>query len=301
MSKNRRHAYLALLFNALIWGAAFPIIKPVFEIISPTAYLFLRFLFAGIFSLPILIYYYLKIQPKISYIIKVLLIELLGLPIPLILLYTGLSLTSSLEASLIGSTGPIFITLGGIWFLHEKESKREWQGLALSLLGSIILIVSPIFIQGFDTPMSTIGNLYILGYNLLYTIYALIAKKTYKTRPPLYLGSLTYLGTALIYGLILAFQGSFFPLFENLRIFDLKIIFPVLYMAIPGGILAFALYLYAQSKIEVSEANLFTYLNGVVAIPAAYFLLGESPTWPTLIAIILIAYGVYKAEVRHKL
>ena len=69
-------------------------------------------------------------------------------------------------------------------------------------------------------------------------------------------------------------------------------------MAIPGGILAFALYLYAQSKIEVSEANLFTYLNGVVAIPAAYFLLGETPTLPTILAILLIAYGVLRAEIK---
>lgn len=300
MSKNRRNAYLALTLNAIVWGSAFPIIKPVFDLISPTQYLFLRFLFAGLFALPILVYYYIQKRPKASYIIKVLLIELLGLPIPLILLYTGLSLTSSLEASLIGSTGPIFITLGGIWFLHEKESKREWQGLALSLLGSMILICTPLFVKGLDTPLGTIGNLYILGYNLLYTIYALIAKKFYKTKPPLYLGSLTYLGTALIYGIILYFQNSLSDLM-NPQLYSFQLLFPVLYMAIPGGIMAFALYLYAQSKIEVSEANLFTYLNGVVAIPAAYFLQGESPTIPTLIAIGLIAYGVYKAEVRRNL
>lgn len=297
MSKNRRNAYLALTLNALIWGSAFPIIKPVFDFISPTQYLFLRFLTAGIVTLPIFLYYYIKIHPKTSYMIKVLLIELLGLPIPLILLYTGLSLTSSLEASLLGSTGPIFITLGGIWFLHEKESRREWQGLALSLLGSLILITSPLFTQGFDAPLSTIGNLYILGYNLLYAVYAIIAKKFYKTRPPLFLGSLTYLGTALIYGLILSYQHAL-PSFENLRIYDWRILFPVLYMAIPGGILAFALYLYAQSKIEVSEANLFTYLNGAVSIPVAYLLLGESPTWITLVAISLIAYGVLRAQLR---
>ena len=61
---------------------------------------------------------------------------------------------------------------------------------------------------------------------------------------------------------------------------------------------AFALYLFAASKIEVSEANLFTYLNGVVAIPTAYLLLGEIPTFATLIGILIIAYGVYRAEIK---
>jgi drug/metabolite transporter (DMT)-like permease len=58
------------------------------------------------------------------------------------------------------------------------------------------------------------------------------------------------------------------------------------------------LYLYAASRIEVSEANLFTYLHGVVAIPAAFFLLGETPSFTTLVAIFIIAYGVYRAETR---
>lgn len=297
MIKSRRLAYIALTANAIIWGAAFPVIKPAFDFITPTQYLYFRFLIAGVISLPIFLYYYIKIHPKISYIIKVLLIEVLGLALPLIVLYEGLARTSALEASLIGSTGPIFVVLGGIWFLREHENRREWQGLGLSLLGSLILVVEPMFRGGIDTSSSTTGNLYILGYNILYTIYVLVVKKIYKTKPPLYLGSLTYIGTALIYALILTYSHTL-PSLSLLA--NPTILIPVLYMAIPGGILAFALYLYAQSKIEVSEANLFTYLNGVVAIPAAFFLLGEKPSLVTIIAILIIAYGVYRAEIRTK-
>ncbi len=233
--------------------------------------------------------------PKISYVIKVIFIELIGITIPLYLLYEGLSRTSSLDASLLGSIAPLFIVLGSIWFLHERENKREWEGLALALLGSLILVIAPMFGHGIDTPSSTLGNLYILGYDLIYTIYAIIAKKTYKTKPPLYLGSLTYLATALIYGLVLYTNHSL----PDLRVVttNFSVLLPILYMAIPGGILAFALHLYAVSKIEVSEANLFSYLNGIVAIPAAFFLLHEVPSITTLIATLIIAYGVYLAEI----
>jgi drug/metabolite transporter (DMT)-like permease len=205
---SRRNSYLALTVNAIIWGAAFPIVKPVFNYLTPLQFLYFRFLVAGLISLPIFLVYYFKIYPKLSYMIKSWLLELAGLAFPILILYEGLSRTSALEASLIGATGPIFVVLGGIWFLHERESKREWQGLALSLLGSLILVIAPAFTEGLDTPMSTIGNLYVLGYNLLYAIYAITAKKFYKTRPPLYLGSLTYLATALIYALILNSQHS---------------------------------------------------------------------------------------------
>ncbi|PIW07743.1 hypothetical protein COW38_02360, partial [Candidatus Collierbacteria bacterium CG17_big_fil_post_rev_8_21_14_2_50_45_7] len=137
MTKNRQHAYLALLIVSIIWGSAFPIVKPVFAYLTPLQYLYFRFLVAGLASLPIFLYFYLKIRPKVSKIIKLLIFELLGAAIPLLILYEGLAKTSALEASLIGATGPIFVVLGGIWFLHERENKKEWQGLALSLLGSL--------------------------------------------------------------------------------------------------------------------------------------------------------------------
>lgn len=299
MTKQRRLAYTALLLIALIWGSAFPLIKPALALITPMQYLYFRFLVAGLVSLPIFLYFYIKIHPKISYLIKSLLIETLGITFPLLILYEGLARTSALEASLIGAIGPIFVVLGGIIFLNERESKREWQGLALALLGSLMLVGEPLLLGSHsDTPQSMTGNLLVLSYDVLWAIYALIAKKFYRTKPPLYLGSLTYLATALIYGIILANQ-HILPSFKILAT-NFTVLLPVLYMAIPGGIIAFALYLYAQSKIEVSEANLFTYLNGVVAIPASFILLGERPSWLTLTAITIITYGVVRAEKKRK-
>jgi drug/metabolite transporter (DMT)-like permease len=265
--------------------------------LTPVQYLYFRFLVAGICASPIFIWYCIKDKPKISYLIKVVLIELLGTAVPLYLLYQGLSMTSALQASLIGSTGPIFIVIGGIIFLHERENKREWQGLAISTLGSLLLVAEPLLTHtGHDTPMSSVGNLFIMGYNLVYTVYAIIAKKVYKSKPPLFVGSLIYMSTAFIYALLLIYQRSLPSL---ALLFHPQVIVPVLYMAIPGSILAFGLYLYAMAKIEISEENLFTYLNGVIAIPAAYLILGEVPTVFTIISTLIIALGVYRAESRR--
>lgn len=295
MSRSRRYAYLALLANAIIWGAAFPIVKPSLSFLTPLQYLFLRYLVASVFGLPIVIYFCIKSHPKISYIIKVLLIESIQL-ISLPLLYTGLARTSALDASLIGATGPVFVVLGGLIVLHERERKREWQGMVISLLGSVALVVGPLLDGHGIDPGSFSGNTVIIAYNVLYTAYALAAKRFYKQRPPLYLGSMIYLLATVMYGSWL-FAGRTLPAL-SLLFTNAAVSLAVLYMAIPGSLLAFALYLYGQSKIEVSEANLFTYLNGVVAIPAAFLILGERPTWYTLMAIVVVAYGVWRAEIR---
>lgn len=297
MLKNRKLAYLALTYNAIIWGCAFPIVKPAFDFLTPMQYLYFRFFVAGLISLPYFLYHFLRFRPTFAYSLKVLLLELFGLPLPLYLLYTGLDKTTALEASLIGATGPIFVVLGGIIFLHERESKREWQGLALSLFGSLLLVADPL-ITGHNTNTlgSTYGNLLIIAYNVIYAIYAVIAKKFYRRTPAYYFGSLVYLLTAGIYYLILNNANSLPPL--DLLISNSSILIPVLYMAIPGGFVAFIFYLYAQSKIEVSEANLFTYLNGAVAIPASFLLLSEVPSPLAIVAIILITFGVYRAELK---
>lgn len=295
MTRHRRLAYLALIYNAVVWGCAFPIVKPAFDYLTPMQYLFFRFLTAGLISLPYFLYHIIRFRPSFSFSLKVLLLELFGLPLPLYLLYSGLDKTTALEASLIGATGPIFVILGGIIFLHERESKREWQGLALTLFGSLMLVADPLLTgNNTDTVSSTYGNLLIIAYNVIYAIYAVIAKKFYRRTPAYYFGSLVYLLTAGIYALFLTSTHSL-PSY-HLLITNYQVLLPVLYMAIPGGFVAFIFYLYAQSKIEVSEANLFTYLNGAVAIPASFLLLGEVPSPLTLIAIILIAYGVYRAE-----
>lgn len=296
MSQTRRLAYLALLYNSFVWGIAFPLIKPVFDHLSPTQFLFLRYGLAGVLSLPIFLNYYYKKHPKITKVIKMALVETAGLAIPILILYEGVSRTSALEASLIGSTGPLFVILGGILFLREKENRREWQGLAISFAGSLLLILEPLWNGHGFVGSDLTGNLLILVYNAIWALYAVFAKHYYKKSPPIQQLSLAFLATALIHGLLLATQNNL-PRLTDLSL--PSVLYPVLYMAIPAGIIPNMLYLYAASRIEVSEANLFTYLNGIWAIPAAFLLLGETPSLTTTTAIILIAYGVYRAETRR--
>jgi drug/metabolite transporter (DMT)-like permease len=296
MPKPRTLVYIALVYNAAVWGAAFPIIKPVFEFLTTLQYLFFRYTLAGLLSLPIFLYFYINRRPKVSKMIKPILLELAGLTFPILILYEGVNRTSALEASLIGATGPLFVILGGILFLKERESKREWQGLTLSLLGSIILIIEPLWNGHGFVGSNVSGNLLILLYNSIWAVYAVVAKRYYKTKPPLALGTFTYLGTALIYACILTAQGQL-PKIHYLT--NTAILIPILYMAIPAGVVANIFYLYASSRIEVSEANLFTYLNGLFAMPAAYFLLGEIPSTTSLVAIAVVAYGVLRAESKN--
>ena len=293
---SRAKAYLALSIMAVIWGAALPLVKPSLDFVSPLQFLYFRYLIAAPLLLPVFIFYLFKLKPSIKTLLTIVALEFLGTAVNLPILYYGLKLTSSIEASLIGAAGPVFTVLGGIIFLHEKESRREWRGLALSFLGTLLLIIEPLLTgRNHGVGFSMLGNGLVLTYNLIYVVYVLLAKVHYKKIPKILVSSLSYPVALLSFWLLLTITGlSASPSLLAIP----QVALASGYMAIFGSIVAWTLFLYGQNLIEASEASLFTYLQGVVAIPVAWLFLQEVPTWPMGLAIILIAGGVILAEKR---
>lgn len=294
---NRLKAYLALLGTALVWGAALPIVKPALSYISPTQFLYFRYLIAAPLLLPFLLKFFLKFRPNLRTVLNIFFVESYSF-FGLILLYRGLQLATALEASLIGATGPIFIVLGGILLLHEKEEKFEWTGLIISFIGTLILVLEPLLTgKNHSAGFSFTGNLMIIGYNLLNVFSVIYQKKLYKHIPKIYVSSLSYPIGLCIFFLILTLTGSS----TSVSLLTTpSVMLACSYMAIFGSIIGFTLFIYGQNLIEASEASLFTYLQGIIAIPFAYLMLKESVTWPQIIAVLIVSLGVYLAERRPK-
>ena len=168
LHSKRAKSYAFLLLNAIIWGAASPIIKYSLNFTDIYSFLFWRYLLASLLFLP----FYLKSRPAIN--LKIVLLAILGPPLTLIPLYIGITLTGSLTNSILVATGPLLTIIGGYLFLKEKIQKNEKIGLAIALLGSAIIIIGPSLFNG---QMSLIGGLLVMLSNLIWTIFLLISKK----------------------------------------------------------------------------------------------------------------------------
>lgn len=295
MSPKRKLAYLALIINTIVWGLAAPIVKPSLSVTTPERFLFYRFLIAAAVSLPILIPLLLKLKLKIKDYLKIFGLELIGTTIILWIIYTSLKLTSAIESSLIYSTSPIFVTLAGILFLKERETRREWRGLGLALIGTLIVVLGPALADGVKFAGSTIGNSLMLLQNLIWAGYLVLAKRIYRRIPKLAVTGLSFWVGTITFAVISWPQGNplrlFFTEMGNLSVFT-----AVIYMAVFGSIIGATTYLYGQNLIEVSEATLFTYLEALVAIPASMLLLAEKPSFLTIIGLAVISLGVFIGE-----
>lgn len=320
-TRTRLNSYFFLLINTIVWGLALIIVKPSLEFTTPFRYLLYRYVIAAVCSVPILLYYWPKVKNKFSAIKKVIIVEFFGTVLALSLLYVGLAKTSAIEASFLTTTTPIFVVLGGIFYLREKEETHEWFGLATAFFGTLILTMLPVILNGMSpSGLSLEGNLLIVMQNIAYAIAMVLAKKHYKNLPKLFATGISFYFGIAVFLLLSIFEiGNTRPnISATASGADITTVFTQfiqavqadfthrsvwlasVYMAIFSSIIGLTAYIKGQDGIEASEASLFSYLQPLVFIPAAILLLKESVHPLQIFAMIVIFLGVYIAEKRNR-
>jgi drug/metabolite transporter (DMT)-like permease len=293
---ERKIAALALLGYAVLGGFVFPLTKPALQNISAFNYMYMRYLIAAAFFLPVVVWFFIKNPPKLSVLWKIFLLEAFISPLGLIVLYLGLARTTATESSLITMMAPIFTTLGGIYFLHEKQERHEWLGLALAFFGSAMLVFEPLLTGGFGSvKFSLTGNLLLLGYNIFVTIYFLMAKRIYTDTSKIFASGMNAVFGLPIYFIMDKLTGAAVPS----MLLEPQTLIAVLYIAF-YTIAAAPLYLYGQNKIEASEASVFVYLSGVIGAPLSILILHERMSLFAGLCLLAIVLGVVIAEMWRK-
>jgi len=294
VSKTRKLAYFALILAALIWGIAPPVIKYTLNFISPVSFLFFRFLVSSLIVIIPLVWRVKKIKPAATDWLVYFFLGFLCTPLNLLLLFWGINKTSAIDASLISITSPIFTTIGGILFLQENTSKKKFIGLTVAITGTTLTIFQPLLESKTNFFAHLEGNFLVLLGTLVWVIFVILAKK-YRHLDPFILSSFSF-----IIGLIIFFplvSISHFSLTPSL----LSALPGVLFMAIFSSVIAYFTHIYGLSKIEASEAEIFTYLQPIFAIPVSIIFLKETITLPFILGALLIAVGVVICEYRQKI
>jgi len=304
MTPARKSAYFALMATAIIWGFAPPIIKYTLGFITPTSFLFYRFLIAGLILTPLFFIKLKKAKLTSKEIIKYFWLGLLGTPVTLYLLFAGISQTTAIDASVIAITSPILVILGGAFLLKESVNENEKIGIGLTIVGTLAVILQPFLETNFDFGHHIWGNVLVFCGAITWAGFTLIAKK--QKLDPFILTAFSFLtGTLSMLPFFLwerFFLNAHFPLLISSDRFifsiPLQALFGIFYMAILGSVVAYFAYIDGLAKIEASEAVIFTYLQPVFAIPAAAIFLGEKITFPFLIGASFIGIGLFVCEKR---
>ena len=182
----------------------------------------------------------------------------------------GLRLTTAGHSALINGLAPAMVAVAAAGLGLERISRLTWIGLALSLLG--LSIVSR---PGAATlpPTAPLGDLLTFGSAAAWAAYTLLSRPLAERYPAWGLSAVT-LGVSTIVLVALAVPG--------LRAQSWQLGWgawlAVLYAGALTIALGYVLWTVAVGRIGVTQTAVLTNLNPVVALIAAWLVLGERLT-----------------------
>lgn len=287
---------LALIIANLIWGAAAPVFKFALQNIPPFTLAFIRFFFAALLFIHIAFQHWQKLSRR--QLTRILVGAFFAITINIGFFFLALPKTASINAPIIGSAQPIFLFLLSIFLLHEKPHKKVFLGILMSFFGVLIIILSPLFMNGAMTysvkEAAIEGNIFLVIATFGAVMNTLIFKKVLKEVNIYQVTFISFLFGAL----------NFFPLMYlelqqwSFTLLDYRGWVGIIFGVVFSSAIAYTLYNYGISKLEAQEVGIFTYIDPVIAVLLAVPLLQEYPTFYFYAGTLLVFLGIIVAEGR---
>lgn len=282
--------YLALLVVYLIWGANFVVAKITLQEFPPMSLAFLRFSLASLFLAPFFLIETKKVKVKKEDLPKLIAIGILIVTLNISFFFEGIKRTTAIDASVLTMIIPILSVLSGWWILKEKILLVNLVGIGLGFVGTLILIGLPQLITGVSSQI-LIGNVLIILASISWVGGAIISKQILTKYSSLIVTAIAFLVGVLTFSIPTAleyFQNPSWP--SQVTILG---ILGLTYMTLLSSISAYFLFEWGLSKTSVATANLFQYIEPIVASLLAVNILGEGISTSFLIGTGFIAVGAY--------
>jgi drug/metabolite transporter (DMT)-like permease len=226
--------------------------------------------------------------------IRLFLCAVTGIAINQLLFIKGLSLTYPIHAALLLLITPILIVFIAAWLLKERLGFLKITGLALGILGALVLVLAKDSSGKGDNVLA--GDLFIIINAISYTIYFIIVK-------PLMVkyNAIVILRWVFTIGLFLIIPFGWIEFtqipWEQYTAIDFTSMGLIVFT---GTFLAYLFNLYGIKILGASVAGFYIYTQPVFAALIAMVFLHEQLDMHKIIAAVLIFSGVYLANKQFK-
>jgi len=274
---------LAIMTSIFLWASAFVGIRDALNSFSPEGLALLRFIVASIGIAVI----YLRLPSKLLRspleIAKIMGLGVIGIGVYNITLNHGELTVSSGIASFIASQSPVISAIIAVLVLNEKMSMQRVAGLAISIIG--VLLMSVVKENGFEWDPNI---LYLFLSTLAGSVYTIGLKAFYQKYPPVEVTALGIWG-----GTLFMLMTQFSHLQQDWQTASLFDTLTVVYLGLFPGVLAYICWGYTLSKIPVIRATSFLYFMPFLATLLGWLYLGETLLWQAMIGALLAIMGVF--------
>jgi drug/metabolite transporter (DMT)-like permease len=273
--------FFVLLVQAILWGSAFAGIKLGLESLDAGHLTLLRHLVASLCFIPFLLFTKSKLFPSWRDVPFFFLIGFLGYSVYHTALNYGELNVSAGTASLIIATAPAFTAIVAYFLLKDRLPVLGWAGILLSFAGVVLIVLGDNPELGF-----TVYALLILLSALVTAFYATLQRPLFKIYKPIEVTAFaTWAGTIPMFIFLPGFMGDVSSATSSS-------VWAGIYMGIFPSAIAYTLFAYAISKLPVTTVASFLYSVPVFGLLFSWLLLGEVPTWLTLVGGLIAIAGI---------
>jgi drug/metabolite transporter (DMT)-like permease len=273
--------FFVLLVQAILWGSAFAGIKLGLESLNAGHLTLLRHLVASLCFIPFLMVTKSRVFPNWRDVPFFFLIGFLGYSVYHTALNYGELNVSAGTASLIIATAPAFTAIVAYFLLKDRLPVLGWAGILLSFAGVVLIVLGDNPELGFN-----VYALLVLLSALVTAFYATLQRPLFKTYKPIEVTAFaTWAGTIPM----LIFLPGFV---EDVSSATSSSVWAGIYMGIFPSAIAYTLFAYAISKLPVTTVASFLYSVPVFSLLFSWLLLGEVPTWLTLVGGLIAIAGI---------
>lgn len=270
-----------LLLLAVLWGSAFPMIKVGLDGLSVGHLTLARHLVASLAFVPFLLLRRRRLWPQRRDLPYFLLLGLLGITIYHLALNFGELGISAGAASLIIATTPAITALVAVLFAGEKMTPLGWLGSALSFSGVALIALGDDSALRFDP-----HALLVLLAAVVTALYFVLQKPMFaRYRAVEVTAFSTWAGTLPL----LLFLPGFAAGVAGAGPYPLA---AALYIGLFPSAVAYTIFAYALSKAPASLVTVYLYTVPVFGVLFSWLLLGEVPSWLTLIGGVVALGGI---------
>jgi drug/metabolite transporter (DMT)-like permease len=301
--RDRQHRWLVILAFGLVyvfWGSTYLGIRIAVENISPPVMCATRFLLAGGLMLAFCALSGRQVRYSREELLRIALVgNLLLTGGNLTLSYAEQYVPTGLAALIIASTPLFFLILDGFILGTHRLSRREISGLALGILGLVVLLWPDLTAHGAIGNKQTLYSFALLGGALSWALGSVLSKR-WKAGATLSATAwqVTFAGLG---NLVFAAVTKDF----SRTVWTVRGLGAVLYLVVCGSWIGYTAYVWLLGNAPASKVSTYAYVNPVIAVFLGWlvlhekidrFILGGSAIVVASVALVTSAKATLKAQ-----
>ena len=218
----------------------------------------------------------------------IMLASFVGLFVPQLTFLKAMTLSATIDASVMHTLSPIFTMFFAFFFAKEPITWKKALGVAISFGGVLLLIFNSVHATGGVEQTAPLGFVMLVLNSLSFALYLGAFRKLISRY-----SVVTFMKWTFLFALLLSLPFSAKELVTtDFAAIPHNVLWEIAYLVFFATFVAYFLIPYGQKRIRPTLVSMYTYLQPIIAAVVSIITGLDILTWQKLVATLLVFAGV---------